>query len=202
MRALWPHSDLYDKQRDIVMSVRESKETYVTAGNQLGKDYVVGAICLAFFVCPKAFFSAAYVRQIEAQRKPGGASPHTRRVVTTSVKDDHIDVLWAEVGRFYRTCRWNLDDHYVMTTHEIRTRAEVEAKNPLNYLKGMVSAKGEGLAGHHAAYTLMVGDESSGIDDEVYKMGQGWAKRQLYFGNPNECQNFFRRGVKAGDLAA
>lgn len=208
LKWLWPDSAFYDQQRQMVLSVRDSKETYVAAGNQLGKDYTAGAIALGFFLRPQAFFPLGYVRQVEAAKTARNPHPHTVRVVTTSVAEHHLKVLWGEIARFVVQCRfplmWHPDDNpggvLTMNYQEVRYAWERSAKNPMSYLAGRVSAKGEGLAGHHAAYTLCVMDEASGIDDVVYRMQQGWAKRLLAFGNPNSCENFWRKGIEAGDL--
>lgn len=186
----WPDVSFYDKQREIVYSVEENDETYVTAGNKLGKDFVTG------FICPNVFLRCIKL----------GVSC---RIVTTSVAEHHLKVLWGEIGRFVTTSRHpliyskeNPDAPLTMQYMSIRRRGESESKNPLNYLVGRVSEKGEGLAGHHADVTLFVADEASGVDDKSYEMAQGWAKRMLIFGNPNPCGNFFFKGVKAGDLPA
>ena len=91
---------------------------------------------------------------------------------------------------------------FIMNYLELRKASEGKVKNPLSYLVGRVSEHGEGLAGHHATVTLAVADEASGCSDEAYQMFQGWAKRMLFIGNPNQCENFFKKGVKAGDLIA
>lgn len=184
---LWPGVTFYRKQLEVIYSVERNAETYVTAGNKLGKDFVAGFICLSLFLrCVKV--------------------GKTCRIVTTSVAEHHLKVLWAEIARFATTARAPLlaeDGGPLLMYHlEIRRAAEAAAKNPMSYLVGRVSQKGEGLAGHHADVTLFVADEASGIDDVAYEMAQGWAKRMLIFGNPNTCNNFFRRGVEAGDLAA
>ena len=185
--AFWPSVTFYDKQVEVIESSFLNDETYVTAGNELGKDFVAGFIPLAaFLICE--------------------AKGLTCRIVTTSVAEHHLKVLWGEIGRFVTTAKVSLlakdGGPLVMNYQEVRRVAEAEAKNPLNYLVGRVSAKGEGLAGHHADFTMVIGDEASGLDDSVYKMAQGWAKRMLWIGNPNDCRNFWRKGVKAGDLAA
>ena len=133
----------------------------------------------------------------------------TCRIVTTSVKEEHLDVLWGEIGRFLSTSRHPLiwhpnrapDAPLAVNYHEIRRRGEMDAKNPLNYLKGMVAKDREGMQGHHAEMTLLVGDEASALDDAYHEAAQGWAKRFLYFSNPEQCENFFKKAVKAGDLA-
>lgn len=205
-KAMWPGSTFYGQQREVINSVRDAWETYVVAGNQLGKDYVTGFIALSFFLRPQMYFSRKYVRSVAVQKEKGSKFPHTRRVITTSVKDDHIDVLWGEIGRFVIDCAQPLlaskGGPLIVNHHEIRFAWEMEAANPLNYLKGMVSKTDEGLSGHHAAYTLFIGDEASGIDDSAYKAAQGWAKKYLFIGNPNPCVNFFYKGVKGGNVLA
>lgn len=190
----WPHVRLYDKQEEIADSVEESAETYVVAGNKLGKDYVTGFICTCLAL-------RCYLANVSF------------RIVTTSVAEHHLKVLWGEIGRHVSECKLpllaNVDNEGAATNHpfimnylEIRKSSEAKVKNPLSYLVGRVSERGEGLAGHHAEVTLAVGDEASGCAEEAYKMFQGWAKRMLFIGNPNPTENFFKRGVKAGDLRA
>lgn len=186
----WPQYKFYREQREIIESVEESAETYVVAGNKLGKDFVTG------FICPCLFLRCLKTDQ-------------TCRIVTTSVAEHHLKVLWGEIGRFIATCRVPLmyPRGPLLVNHmEVRraTERSRQGTNLLNYLVGRVSEKGEGLAGHHADVTLFVADEASGVDDRSYEMAQGWAKRMLIFGNPNPCsrEHFFRKGVESGDLLA
>lgn len=183
----WPQVSFYGKQLDVIESTVESTETYVTAGNKLGKDYVTGFIALGcFIVCQQKDISC--------------------RIVTTSVAEKHLDILWGEIGRFITTAQFPLLDFYggklTLNSMEIRRREEALAKKPYNYLKGIVFETAEKLAGHHADFTLGIGDEASGLGDGVYEMFQGWAKHMLFIGNPNSTQNFFKKGVKGGDLLA
>lgn len=206
-RMYWPETEFYDRQKEVIHSLVENDETVVVAGNQLGKDFIAGFIAVTFFLSPWTFFPPSYVQYVESRR---GNSPmhvaHMRRIVTTSVRDDHLDVLWAEIGRFLSTSKIPLMETrggpLVINHHEIRLREDKEVKNPGSYLLGMVSAKGEGMAGHHAPYTMAIVDEASGVDDAAYSFAQGWAKKFFIFGNANPCNNFFRQAVKAGDLAA
>lgn len=199
LKLMWPEVIIYDKQREMILGVRDAVETDVVAGNKLGKDFIAGFIALSYFTWPWVYHTPEYVRNIDKNRRPG-MDPHTRRVITTSVKDDHLDVLWAEIARWVTTCREELlTTQLDMVHHEIRLRSERSAKNPMSYLKGQVSAKGEGLAGHHAAYTLGIGDESSGLDNEVQEQFQGWTAKRFYFGNPNPCENFWKRNYEQGE---
>lgn len=185
LRDLWPGVRLYDKQWDIVQSVRYDDETFVPAGNMLGKDFVAGFIALYTFV---------------AARWLG----LTCRVITTSVKDDHLRVLWGEIGRYVQTSRLPLGANkggpLILNHRDVRWDATKcgGTKCEISYLRGMVSERGEGMAGHHADWTLGIIDEASGVDDTVYTQMDTWAKRKLVIGNPNPTTNFFYRVVKEG----
>lgn len=187
---LWPEVKFYDKQVQIIDSVFRNRETYVPAGNKLGKDFIAGFITLtAFLLCrfhtPK---------------------PLTCRIITTSVAEKHLNVLWGEIGRYIGTSSKPLLSQHggplVVNSFEIRRAEEMEQKKPYNYIAGMVYDDPEKLAGHHAEWTLFIGDEASGLDDKAYEMAQGWAHHMLLIGNCNPCANFFKRGVKGGDLLA
>src|SRR5437879_1760514 len=85
----WPDVTFYDKQVEIVYAVEECRETMVPAGNQLGKDFVVG------FICPCLFLRCL-------------VAGLTCRIVTTSVAEHHLTVLWGEIGRFLTTSKFPL----------------------------------------------------------------------------------------------
>ena len=169
---------------DIIESVRDNDDTVVVAGNKLGKDFIAGYICLWFFL-----------------------TRHPVRVITTSVKDDHLRVLWGEIGDFVQKSKVPLsakDGGPLTINHREITKVTpgTEEKCAISYLRGMVSEKGEGMAGHHAAYTLGVVDEASGVDDVVFKQMETWAEKRLIFGNPNSCSNTFYKAVEEGDILA
>lgn len=180
IRMCWPNDVLADYQADILMSLVHNDETFVRAGNMLGKDYLAGKACTWFF----------------STRKPV-------RIVTTSVDSDQLEgVLWGEIRRCLATSRIKLPIHF---NHLHIRWLESEKGNkggpvfdPISYLIGRVAQKGEGLQGHHCNIdrlprTMAVLDEASGIDDETYTMVLGWAKRILVIGNPKPCTNFFFR---------
>ena len=183
----WPGVRFYGKQVDVIYSTLYDDETFVPAGNMLGKDFVGGFVCLYTFLAARLLGM-------------------TCRIVTTSVKDDHLRVLWGEIGRFAQTCKVPLlagkGGGLVFNFRDVKWDATgcdpPGAKCEVSYLRGMVSEKGEGMAGHHADYTLAVIDEASGVDDLVYSQVDTWAKHKLVIGNPNPTKNFFYRAVKAG----
>jgi hypothetical protein len=181
----WPHVTFYDKQVETCYSIVENVETVVVAGNMLGKDYVAGYIVLLVFL------SAIKTGQ-------------TCRILTTSVAERHLKVLWGEIGRWVTSCKhpllWNKGGPLVMNHMQITRASERQSKNPINYIMGKVCEKDEGFSGHHADVTLGVVDEASGVEDGVYNHMCEWAKRMLIFGNPHFCQNFFNKSVEEGSI--
>lgn len=181
-RDHWPQVNFWDRQKEIVLSVRDNDETYVPAAHKVGKDFVAAGTVLWFF-----------------------STRHPVRVVTTSVKDDHLRVLWGEIGRFLDTAARPLavkDGGDLLVSHREIKKVVSGKVCKISYLIGTVSEKGEGMAGHHAPHTLLVVDEASGVDDLVYERGMTWAKRLLVIGNPYPTNNFFFKAVEGGDVVA
>jgi hypothetical protein len=187
--VLWPNITFYDKQREIIYSVVHNDETFVPAGHMLGKDFVAAFVALWFFL----------------SRLPC-------RVVTTSADYPQLEaVLWGEIRRFVQTAAFPLEAPAgPLVVNHLHIRKVINGTvDGLSYLVGRVSAKGEGMQGHHIAEvgdkiprTLWIADEASGVDDLGYKAADTWARRKLVIGNPYPCTNFFRTGVKGGDLYA
>lgn len=192
-KILWPDVKFYDKQREIIYSVWANDETMVPAGNMLGKDFIAGFIALSFYIT----------------REPV-------RIITTSVDSSQLEgVLWGEIRRFIQTSKYPLEHTSggPLVVNHMHIRKIIDFKSlemcPLSYLIGRVAAKGEGMLGHHIAKTgdniprtLYIGDEASGLDDVSYERADTWADRKLIIGNPYSCSNFFKRGVKGGDILA
>jgi hypothetical protein len=140
-------------------------------------------------------------------------SRHPCRVVTTSADGPQLEaVLWGEIRRFIQTSRVPLERERggPLVVNYLHIRKAIGGKvDGLSYMIGRVSAKEEGMLGHHVAdigdgvpRTLFLADEASGIDNETYNAADTWAKRKLVIGNPLPCTNFFKAGVKGGDLYA
>jgi phage terminase large subunit len=179
---LWPDVRFYDRQIEVIEAVRDHQEVFVVSAHQMGKDFVSAFISLWFFLT----------------RTPC-------RVVTTSVRDDHLRVLWGEMYRFIDGATEPLRKEKggpLLVNHQ-EIKKEVGGQTcKISYLIGTVARKGEGLAGHHAAHTLFIVDEASGVEDTAYERASTWAKKVLVVGNPYESAgNFFERAVKGGDLA-
>ncbi len=197
VKWLWPHVQLYDKERMMLESIRDSYETYVVAGNMLGKDYTAGLAAITFFL-----------------------TRHPVRIVTTSADHPQLEaVLWGEIRKFLGEAKYPLlaeKGGPIIVNHlhlKKRTQHPISRRwreCPLSYCIGRVSKKGEGLLGHHIAdigdgvpRTLFMGDEASGLDDEVRERAMTWAKRMFWIGNPYPPSlgcTFFEEGVELGDL--
>jgi hypothetical protein len=182
-QKFWPDITFYDKQRQIIYSTIENDETVSPAANVAGKDFVSAFVALYFF----------------CSRDPV-------RVVTTSVKDDHLRVLWGEIMNLVSSSKYPMRSseggNLVCNHHEIKkiVRGKLSEKS---YMIGMVAAEGAALQGHHlprgknfAPHTLFVVDEASGVPDLYYEMASTWFHRALIIGNPWACNNFFYKAVK------
>ncbi len=195
----WPEVEFYLQQQEILKSVFANRETFVVAGNKLGKDFVAGAAIVSWFLTG------------------GGRGFKTQtRIVTTSVNAAHLDVLWGEVHSFIelfestgRALRAENGGPLVVLQQEIRKLVKDERGKqrecPKSYIKAVVGNKAQNmksLAGHHCQSTLAVMDECSGIDSMAYKEMLGWAKSLLAIGNADDCphDHFFRKGIRDGDI--
>jgi hypothetical protein len=180
---LWPDIKLYDKQAEIMYSVQENDDTIVVAGNALGKDFIAGLIVLWFF----------------CSRRPA-------RVVTTSVQFEQLnDVLWGEIRNFISTAKYQLPIHY--NHMKIRQTYNSGRLVDKSEIVAQVPNTAEGILGRHLPRgpnrqprTLLVGDEVSGMDDNIWEKTETWAQRRLAIGNPFDCENFFKRAYEEGDI--
>jgi hypothetical protein len=185
-KILWPHVQFYREQREVIESVRDNDETFVPAANMMGKDFVSAFIVLHFFL-----------------------TRHPCRVITTSAKDEHLAVLWGEIGRFIQTSKVSLIagkggclQFHHQFLRKVRDNGEVCR---LSYVKGMVASQDRmaAMQGHHIAYvgdgiprTLFVSDEASSVPDDYWTMVKTWMNRALVIGNTWPCENFFKHAVK------
>lgn len=182
-KLCWPSLILYKQQREIIDSFLHNDETFVVAGNELGKDFGAALLGILFFVTRSPCF-----------------------LVTTSVQSGQLeDVLWGEIRNFIETSQVALPLQY--NHMKIRQTMPDGRLHPKSVLIGKVVQKGEALLGRHLPKgpngeptTGIIFDESSGISDETYDKTDTWAHRKLAIGNAYPCTNFYYNGVKAGNL--
>jgi hypothetical protein len=190
----WPDVRFYDKQWDVIYSVIDNDETVVPAGNKLGKDFVAGFVCLYFFLTRPPL--------------PGGSPPGPCRVITTSAKEDHLRVLWGEIGQFIASSRYPLDYRKggpLIINHQDVRLIRDGRKCSKSYMLGMVANPDTiaAMQGHHIANpgdgvprTLFACDESSSVPNDYYQKADTWADRKYIFGNTWPCDNFFKWAVE------
>lgn len=186
-RAFWPQYNFYQEQREIVLSVRDNKYTYAPAAQKMGKDFIAGFIPVWFFLT----------------RSPC-------RVVITSAKEGHLDVVFAEINKFINTCRFPLlakeGGPLLVKYHNIRKLVNGKVCGT-SYIKGMVAADDSiaAMGGHHVPtwddtpHTLFLGDECSSMNSEYEEKARPWAHRLFFIGNCWDCDNVWRKGVDKGD---
>ena len=181
---------LYSQQEEVLYSFWYNKETWISAGNKLGKDFIAGFCCLGYFL-----------------------TRYPCRLVNTSAKDDHLRVLWGEINRFIQTCKYPLDAKRggpLIINHQDIRRVWRGEKCPISYMVGMV-ANDESIAamqGHHVTPATLeeandgipragfVSDESSSVPQSYYEMATTWAQTLMGFGNPWHCDNSFKWAFK------
>jgi hypothetical protein len=179
----WPDLVFSREQKQIISSVRDNVETYVAAGNDLGKDFVAAFIALWFFL----------------SRRPC-------RVVATSVSFKQLHkVFWGEFQGFIARSRYKLplrvleDRAYLLLNDGTRYQEYAS-----EILIQCVQQNEAIIGGHTPRFggiprTLVIFDEASGISSEIYDSTTTWAHRRLAIGNCWPCENFFKEGVEAGD---
>lgn len=190
-KLMWPKVTFYKQQREIIYSVIENAETFVPAGNMLGKDFVAAFITLWFFL-----------------------SRHPCRIVTTSVDGTQLEgVLWGEIRRFIQTSKYPLEESkggpLVVNHLHIRKKLGPNICG-LSYIVGRVAAKGEGMLGHHIAQTgdgiprtLFLADEACHSSDTEVMTDRGfipWAdvnpEDRFYTLDPKTKQTHFKKATR------
>lgn len=193
---LWPDVYFYKQQRQIIYSAWDNDQTFAPAGNMLGKDFTAGFIVVAGFL-----------------------TRYPCRIVTTSAKEDHLRVLWGEMGRYIQTSKYPLDfkkgGPLILNHQEIKRMVDGE-RCPISYVRGMVASEATEAAmqGHHCAKsghrptkngestpdgvwrTLFLADECSSVPHTYWRLASTWAHRMLAIGNTWPCENFFKYAVK------
>lgn len=181
-KMCWPWITLYDKQREMLYSFEFNKMTFVRSANMMGKDFVAGILIVKNFVC----------------------HPEVR-LIGSSVTDQQLGVLRAEVTRFIETSKIPLlksKGGLLAVNYDgvKKLLPDKSSEDPTSYVKFMTTNKGEALAGHHAEFTGFIADEASGLQNNVKTFTEGWLKRGFIFGNPHECQNWYREACDQGDI--
>lgn len=164
--------NLWSKQREILYSIRDNRNTAVAAGHGVGKSFVA-AIAVAWWVdthpVEKTF------------------------VATTAPSSSQLGIIWDNLRRMYNLAEQRYKDGLV--DHKLPGYITGDHK----WKADDGSLIGEGRAprvetidaafqGRHADYLLAVGDEAVGLSqghlDALGNIATGPANRQVLFANP------------------
>lgn len=193
-KRLWPQYTFYKEQQEFIQSVCcanpvGADETYVPAGNMMGKDFGAGRINVLFAL-----------------------TRHPFRIVWCSATDKHLAVIFAETVRAIQDAAQPLladkGGNLLVNHHLIRWVFQDGPHKgemcPISYIQGLVASEQTqaALQGHHVANvgdgiprTLFGIDECSSVPDRYIKMGDTWANRILGIGNTWECENWWKKRV-------
>lgn len=172
---------LYDKQREVLLSVCDNIETFVHAANELGKTRIAAIVAIWFF----------------ASRTPA-------RVITSSSSESQLKaILWSEIANLISKSALRMPFRCTTLSVEKLRSPDSQETEPLDYVIGHVTNAVENFQGHHLPNdkprVLAIFDEASGIPDEFFDAADSWAHRMLIIGNPLSTTNFFYFKCKAGD---
>jgi hypothetical protein len=164
---------LWSKQRSIVRSVRDHRQTAVRSCHGPGKTFTA-AIVLWFLT----------------------AFPESRAITTATKWSQVKNLLWHEVNQLYRGVRLEGGLGGVCLQTELRYPDG-------RYALGLSTRPGqeESFQGHHAPHILLLYDEASGVPEPVYEAGEGYmtteGARKLMIGNPTRAEGEFYKAFNA-----
>lgn len=159
----------WQKQKEILYSIRDNPNTIVVSANACGKSFIAACAVLWFLFTKKGSLvatTAPTMRQIKA-------------------------VLWAEITRLYLGAKYPLGG--TLLTTEINVSPEV------NWMAmGIASSDEVRFQGLHATSgeVLMIFDEAAGIEPHIYVAASGNMAapercRWLLIGNPTSPSGMF-----------
>ena len=161
-------ANLWEKQREIITSVKDNRYTSVVACHAPGKTFVAANLSLTFLYT----------------HRPA-------KVITTAPTARQVySLLWSEI----RTAHSRGSKKYPLGGQPLKTRLELA---PDWYAEGFSSSDydPERVQGYHSQNILIVVDEASGVADGVLDsleslMSSGNA-HMLFIGNPNRASGRF-----------
>jgi hypothetical protein len=163
--------ELWQKQRDILESIKKHRRTSVRSGNSLGKTYGVAGIAMWFLSCFEdsiVIDTAPTHRQVENQ-------------------------FWRYFRGLYSKAKVPLGGKLLKTRFDIRENWFAIGFSPRQSEGGM-----ESFQGWHGKAILVIIDEASGVHPSVYEaiegaLAGGIFVRLLLIGNPTRRTGEFAK---------
>ena len=146
----WPEMKLYDKQAEILLSIRDNIGTFVHAANELGKSRIAAMAVIWWF----------------ASRTPA-------RMITSSSSQTQLEsILWSEIRSLIETAAYRLPFRVTTLKVEKLKNSNTQATEPRDYVIGHVTNEVENFQVHHLPNdkprVLCAFDEASAVPDAFY----------------------------------
>lgn len=168
--AAFGEKPAFEKQRQILTSIRDYKETLVPACHDSSKTFSAARALLWFLF----------------------SNPGDSIVISTAPTFTQVaELLWREVKAAFEKAKFNLGGRMLMTKYELGPKwyaLGITSDNPVNY------------QGFHASNILVILDEADGIKKEVWDALEGTLTTQnaklLAIGNPLDPTSEFAKRVR------
>src|SRR3990167_3460840 len=121
----------------------------IVAGHGIGKDMIVSLLVIWYLFC-----------HLDAQ--VGATAPTSEQL---------HDILWKEISIWMQKMPGQLKELFEWQTGDIRVKERPET----GWARARTARKEapEAIAGLHGNYVFIIGDEASGIPDEIYRSAEG-----------------------------
>lgn len=167
--------DPWQKQIEIIESVRDNRTTAVKSCHASGKSFDAGSIALWFLYTHKPSI-----------------------VLTTAPTDRQVKgILWKEIHKNYQRAKHPLGG--TILTQELKL-----AEDWFAWGFTAPDYDPDRFQGFHEIYLLVIADESSGVSDEIFEGIDGVLtseqSRFLMIGNPTNPVGRFARAFKSPDV--
>ena len=177
--AVLGRPDYWWRQVEICEAVSRYKTVVIPTGNSIGKSYLAAGLALWWL----------YTRPDSL-------------VVTTAPSQTLLGtVLFKEIRRAAASSLVDLD---ATVTESPKVSPQTLSADNTDYQILGIATKGvERFSGQHNPNLLVIVDEASGIDDEIWEAIRSQnPHKQVFFGNPIKAEGEFRRAAKRADEEA
>ena len=167
----------WEKQVEILESVRDNKVTAVKSCHAAGKSFIAADACLWFLY------------------------NHPQSIVITTAPTDRqvYGILWKEIRAGFQRAKVKLPGECL--TQELKINEDWFAMGFTS-----PEHAGDKFQGFHAPYILVIADESSGVSEDIFDAIDGVLtsddSRLLMIGNPLKCSGRFYKEFSSASRAS
>ena len=155
---------LWQKQVDVLESLRDNKYTAVKSGHSVGKSYIASLAVLWYL-----------------------NTHHPSKVITTAPTWTQVeDILWKEIGNSFKKMR-----HQIMGRKVDILKTELRASEE-HFAIGISTDDRQRFQGFHSPNLLVIIDEAGGVEPDIWEAISGLHPTKiLAIGNPLEAVGNF-----------